>query len=45
MRLILASVVFHFDLELYDDKKDWLNQAVHIIWDKKPLLVNLRPIR
>ncbi|OAL51830.1 cytochrome P450 [Pyrenochaeta sp. DS3sAY3a] len=45
MRLILASVLFHFDLELCDDREDWLNQEVFTIWVKKPLLVKLRPIR
>lgn len=44
MRLMLASVVYHFDLELCNPGDDWLDQEMHILWDKKPLLVNLKPV-
>ena len=43
MRLMLASVLFHFDLELCNKDEDWLDQQMYVIWDKKPLLVNLKP--
>lgn len=42
MRLILASVLFHFDLELCDTKEEWLQQETHAVWDKKPLEVKLK---
>ncbi|KAF3004318.1 hypothetical protein E8E13_009274 [Curvularia kusanoi] len=42
MRLILASVLFHFDLELFDTKQDWLQQESHAVWDKKPLQVKFK---
>lgn len=41
MRLILASILLHFDLELQSDNGTWLEQDMHIIWDKKALMVNL----
>jgi hypothetical protein len=44
MRLVLASVLLHFDLELCDEAEDWLNQDVYILWDKKPLHVKLIPV-
>jgi averantin hydroxylase len=44
MRLILAKILWHFDLELDDAKmqgRDWLGeQGVWILWDKGPLWVH-----
>jgi hypothetical protein len=42
MRLILASVLLHFDLELSDENGDWMSQQCHLLWDKGPLMVKLR---
>ncbi|XPS71818.1 hypothetical protein M3J09_003995 [Ascochyta lentis] len=42
MRLMLASVFFHFDLELCDSSSDWLHQETHILWDKRPLMIKLK---
>lgn len=39
---MLASVLFHFDLELCDTQSDWLHQETHILWDKPPLMVRLK---
>ncbi|UJO25015.1 Fatty acid synthase beta subunit hexB [Fulvia fulva] len=47
MRLILAQILWHFDLELDAPKmgaRDWLReQGVWILWDKSPLWVRLIP--
>ncbi|CAI6335388.1 unnamed protein product [Periconia digitata] len=43
MRLILASVLLNFDLELADDTV-WPDQNVYILWDKKPLMIKLTPV-
>ncbi|EME39031.1 cytochrome P450 monooxygenase-like protein [Dothistroma septosporum NZE10] len=47
MRLILAKILWHFDLELDAPKmgpRDWLSeQGVWILWDKSPLWVRLMP--
>ncbi|KAI1494340.1 cytochrome P450 [Biscogniauxia mediterranea] len=45
MRLILARVLFNFDLRLADDSKDWLkDQKVYGVWDKPDLHVYLTPV-
>ncbi|KAK4656797.1 hypothetical protein QC762_207340 [Podospora pseudocomata] len=47
MRLILAKILWHFDLELDCAKmqgRDWMGgQGVWILWDKPPLWVTVRP--
>ena len=44
MRLILASVFFHFNVELCDTQSDWLRQETYVLWDKKPLMVKLTAV-
>lgn len=41
MRLILARVVWNFDLELEDKGQDWTDQLIMIIWLKRPLMVKV----
>ena len=43
MRLILARLLFAFDIELADaaDVWDWGTQKTFIFWEKKPLNVRL----
>lgn len=47
MRLILAKILWHFDLKLDCAKmqgRDWMGgQGVWILWDKPPLWVTVRP--
>ncbi|KAI4592833.1 hypothetical protein KJ359_010386 [Pestalotiopsis sp. 9143b] len=44
MRLIMARMVWNFDLHLHDDSKDWADQSkLYILWDKGPLNVYLIP--
>lgn len=38
MRLILASIVFLFDLELCDESRHWLDQQTYSLWMKNPLM-------
>lgn len=45
MRLIMCRLLFSFDLELAPGQDDWLNQKVYTSWDKKPLMVKLRPVQ
>ncbi|KAK8051841.1 cytochrome P450 [Apiospora rasikravindrae] len=45
MRLILAKIVFNFDLQLADDSKEWLGrQNVYFLWEKPALHVHLTPV-
>ncbi|CAJ2511464.1 Uu.00g070890.m01.CDS01 [Anthostomella pinea] len=44
MRLILARIVYDFDLTLADDSKDWIErQKTYALWDRIPLNVYLTP--
>ncbi|EMD61120.1 hypothetical protein GGP41_010023 [Bipolaris sorokiniana] len=45
MRVILASLTWHFDFELCPESANWLDQKVHFLWAKDPLLVKARYIR
>ncbi|KAH7093788.1 benzoate 4-monooxygenase cytochrome P450 [Paraphoma chrysanthemicola] len=44
MRLIMARLLWNFDIALADenDRWDWGEQKTYILWDKKPLEVKLR---
>ncbi|RYO76457.1 hypothetical protein DL766_006409 [Monosporascus sp. MC13-8B] len=45
-RLLLAKLIWHFDLELMPESENWLDNMVnHMIWQKPPLMVKLRPVR
>ncbi|KAG6353910.1 hypothetical protein INS49_005167 [Diaporthe citri] len=44
MRIILARVLWNFDLKLADESKDWLSrQKIYLLWEKSPLYVYLTP--
>lgn len=45
MRLILAKILFNFDIELVDKKQDWMaGQKVYTLWNKPSLMVRLTPV-
>jgi cytochrome P450 len=44
MRLILAKVLFNFDLELDESMGEWTDQKVFVLWEKHPLLVKLKAV-
>jgi Cytochrome P450 len=41
MKLMLARVLYDFDLELAEESKDWHKQKVYTLWEKGPLLVKV----
>lgn len=44
MRLIMAKLIWNFDLKLADPREDWIGKMEsYIIWEKIPLLVHLYP--
>ncbi|KAJ0415698.1 cytochrome P450 [Aspergillus carlsbadensis] len=43
MRLILARMVFNFDMEIDQPGQDWLDQDCFVLWEKPALLVRLSP--
>ena len=45
MRLVLARVLFEFDLELMKSSESWLeNLKCFHLWQKDPLMVTLKPV-
>lgn len=48
MRLILARIVFNFDMELVDvtENRDWMKkQLIYNFWEKGLLYVYLTPVK
>ncbi len=45
MRVILARLVWNFDLELCEEAQDWDQQKSYTLWEKRQLLCRLRDIR
>ncbi|KAJ5679818.1 hypothetical protein N7462_008062 [Penicillium macrosclerotiorum] len=43
MRLILALIMFNFDMKIADESKDWMKQRNFLMWEKGPLKVHLTP--
>ncbi|KAK2021323.1 cytochrome P450, partial [Colletotrichum zoysiae] len=45
MRVMLARVVWAFDLRLDEGSRGWIDQPVYTLWSKTPLMVHLTPRR
>ncbi|ORY67805.1 putative cytochrome P450 [Pseudomassariella vexata] len=46
MRLILARIIYHFDMTLAEDSERWIErQKSYALWDRIPLNVHLTPIK
>lgn len=44
MRLILARIIWNFDMKLADRDEKWIDHnEVYTIWEKKPLKVYMTP--
>ncbi|EAW12295.1 putative sterigmatocystin biosynthesis cytochrome P450 monooxygenase [Aspergillus clavatus NRRL 1] len=41
MRVILARVLYNFDLQLCEESRDWKDQKTFVLWEKKPLMCRL----
>jgi len=44
LRLIIARLVFNFDMRLADPSKNWLDQKGYLLWQRDPLNVILTPV-
>ncbi|KDN68524.1 putative cytochrome P450 [Colletotrichum sublineola] len=45
MRIILAKLLWNFDLALAEDSEEWMEaQKIYTVWEKRPLNVYLRPV-
>ncbi|KAI1354177.1 isotrichodermin C-15 hydroxylase [Xylaria sp. FL0043] len=46
MRIILARLIFDFDIKMADESKDWIKrQKAYTLWDRIPLNLYLTPAR
>ena len=44
MRLIVARIIFNFDLTLDEGCRDWIDgQKAYVIWHKPPLNIHFKP--
>jgi cytochrome P450 len=43
-RIILAKLLYNFDLELCDECKDWHKQKTWALWNKTDLMIRLKPV-
>jgi hypothetical protein len=43
MRLVLAQILWNFDMELLEKSKSWTEHLSYVLWDKPPLYVHLTP--
>lgn len=42
MRSILARMLWHFDITLCEQSRDWAQHKAYLLWDKPPLWVQLK---
>lgn len=44
LRITMAKLLWQFDFELASSDDDWWNkQRTYLIWERLPLLINLKP--
>ncbi|KAF3022506.1 hypothetical protein E8E14_011500 [Neopestalotiopsis sp. 37M] len=44
MRIIMARLIWNFDMELAEESRDWLDkEEVYTLWHKGPLFVKMKP--
>lgn len=44
MRLLLSTVLLHFDLTLCEESKTWADQKVFTLWEKPALMCKLTEV-
>ena len=44
MRLLLATALLNFDIELTPESRDWNQQNIFTLWEKRPLWCKLTPV-
>ncbi|KAK2674259.1 Cytochrome P450, E-class, group I [Fusarium oxysporum f. sp. vasinfectum] len=44
MRLILATLLFKYDLELCEESRNWADQKSFALWIKTPLMMRAKPV-
>ncbi|CAI6234808.1 unnamed protein product [Periconia digitata] len=44
MRLLLAALILNFDVELAAESRNWIDQRIYVLWEKKPLMCALKQV-
>lgn len=44
-RLILTRLLWNFDMELMPESRDWARQKTFMLYEKKPLMIKMTPVR
>lgn len=44
MRLIFSKVLWHFDLSICSEGREWTDQKVWVLWDKPALWINAKKV-
>jgi cytochrome P450 len=44
MRVLLATIILNFDIELCQESQNWKDQKVFLLWEKWPLYCKLTPV-
>lgn len=42
MRLIMANVLYNFDMEMCPESEGWMEQPAWTLWEKRSLMVKLK---
>lgn len=42
MRLMMALILWHFDLELRPESDNWADQKVILLWEKPEMMVKIK---
>lgn len=45
MRLLLSTVLLHFDMELCQESEEWADQKVYTLWEKPALMCELNAVK
>jgi cytochrome P450 len=45
VRVVLARILWNFDIELCEESQDWMERLeIYMLWKKQPLMVKLTPV-
>ncbi|KAM5344636.1 hypothetical protein ACJ41O_013171 [Fusarium nematophilum] len=45
MRIIMARLLWNFDLKIAEESRSWLDQKIYLFWEKGPLYAYLTPAK
>jgi hypothetical protein len=45
MRLVLARILWNFDMKLEPGQENWLDHKSYVLWDKPALNVTFEPLK